>query len=74
MCFGWWAMGPLWWLPRPPRSVILVHKSNEDKVMVLDSHKLLGASSEADDRFVHRSDSYDFVLVLIMMKFIAFLC
>lgn len=29
---------------------ILVHKSNEDKVMVLDSHKLMGASGEAGDR------------------------
>lgn len=29
---------------------ILVHKSNEDKIMVLDSHKLLGASGEAGDR------------------------
>lgn len=31
---------------------ILVHKSNEDKVMVLDSHKLLGASGEPGDRLV----------------------
>ena len=31
---------------------ILVHKSNEDKIMVLDSHKLLGASGEGGDRFV----------------------
>lgn len=29
---------------------ILVHKCNEDKVMVLDSHKLMGASGEAGDR------------------------
>lgn len=29
---------------------ILVHKSNEDKIMVLDSHKLLGASGESGDR------------------------
>ncbi|KAL8153684.1 hypothetical protein V2J09_011444 [Rumex salicifolius] len=29
---------------------ILLHKSNEDKVMVLDSHKLMGASGEAGDR------------------------
>ncbi|KVH97559.1 proteasome subunit beta type-2-A-like [Cynara cardunculus var. scolymus] len=29
---------------------ILVHKSNEDKIMVLDSHKLMGASGEAGDR------------------------
>lgn len=29
---------------------ILVHKSNEDKVMILDSHKLMGASGEAGDR------------------------
>lgn len=29
---------------------ILVHKSNEDKIMVLDSHKLLGASGEGGDR------------------------
>ena len=31
---------------------ILVHKSNEDKIMVLDSHKLLGASGESGDRSV----------------------
>ncbi|GMG99684.1 hypothetical protein Nepgr_001524 [Nepenthes gracilis] len=29
---------------------ILVHKSNEDKVMILDSHKLMGASGEPGDR------------------------
>nr|GMC83400.1 proteasome subunit beta type-2-A [Ipomoea batatas] len=29
---------------------ILVHKSNEDKIMILDSHKLMGASGEAGDR------------------------
>jgi len=29
---------------------ILLHKSNEDKIMILDSHKLLGASGEAGDR------------------------
>ncbi|KAL0911026.1 hypothetical protein M5K25_019129 [Dendrobium thyrsiflorum] len=29
---------------------ILVHKSNEDKIMILDSHKLLGVSGEAGDR------------------------
>uniref|UniRef100_G3MNI5 Proteasome subunit beta n=1 Tax=Amblyomma maculatum TaxID=34609 RepID=G3MNI5_AMBMU len=29
---------------------ILVHKTNEDKIMVLDSHKLLGASGEGGDR------------------------
>ncbi|XP_020579870.1 proteasome subunit beta type-2-A-like [Phalaenopsis equestris] len=29
---------------------ILVHKANEDKVLVLDSHKLLGVSGEAGDR------------------------
>ncbi|AQK63733.1 proteasome component2 [Zea mays] len=29
---------------------ILVHKTDEDKVMVLDSHKLLGASGEPGDR------------------------
>ncbi|GAB2294814.1 Proteasome subunit beta type-2-A [Dionaea muscipula] len=31
-------------------SSILVHKSNEDKVMILDSHKLMGASGEPGDR------------------------
>lgn len=31
---------------------ILVHKSNEDKIMILDSHKLLGASGESGDRSV----------------------
>ncbi|KAM7462825.1 hypothetical protein LguiA_030946 [Lonicera macranthoides] len=29
---------------------ILVHKCNEDKIMLLDSHKLMGASGEAGDR------------------------
>ncbi|KAI3855125.1 hypothetical protein MKX03_018519 [Papaver bracteatum] len=29
---------------------ILVHKSDEDKIMVLDPHKLLGASGESGDR------------------------
>ncbi|XP_057476042.1 proteasome subunit beta type-2-B-like [Actinidia eriantha] len=29
---------------------ILLHKSNEDKIMILDSHKLMGASGEAGDR------------------------
>ncbi|KAK1323493.1 Proteasome subunit beta type-2-A [Acorus calamus] len=29
---------------------ILVHKSDEDKIMILDSHKLLGASGESGDR------------------------
>ncbi|CAA7399158.1 unnamed protein product [Spirodela intermedia] len=31
-------------------SSILVHKTNEDKIMKLDSHKLLGASGEPGDR------------------------
>lgn len=31
---------------------ILVHKSNEDKIMVLDSHKLVAASGEPGDRFL----------------------
>ncbi|CAI0465896.1 unnamed protein product [Linum tenue] len=31
---------------------ILVHKSNEDKIMVLDSHKLVAASGEPGDRFM----------------------
>ncbi|CAI9776815.1 unnamed protein product [Fraxinus pennsylvanica] len=29
---------------------ILVHKTNEDKIMLLDSHKLMGASGETGDR------------------------
>lgn len=29
---------------------ILVHKSNEDKIMLLDSHKLIAASGEPGDR------------------------
>jgi 20S proteasome subunit beta 4 len=29
---------------------ILVHKTDEDKIMVLDSHKLMGASGEPGDR------------------------
>jgi 20S proteasome alpha/beta subunit len=31
---------------------ILVHKTNEDKIMKLDSHKLVAASGESGDRFV----------------------
>jgi len=31
---------------------ILVHKSNEDKIMVLDSHKLIAASGEPGDRYL----------------------
>eukprot|EP00252_Welwitschia_mirabilis_P016994 TRINITY_DN37796_c0_g1_i1.p1 TRINITY_DN37796_c0_g1~~TRINITY_DN37796_c0_g1_i1.p1 ORF type:complete len:214 (+),score=47.05 TRINITY_DN37796_c0_g1_i1:86-727(+) len=31
-------------------SSIVVQKNNEDKVMILDSHKLLGASGESGDR------------------------
>ena len=31
---------------------ILVHKTNEDKIMKLDSHKLIAASGESGDRFV----------------------
>ena len=34
---------------------ILVHKNNEDKIMILDSHKLMGASGEAGDRFSFQS-------------------
>lgn len=33
---------------------ILVHKSDEDKIMVLDSHKLVAASGEPGDRFIYR--------------------
>ncbi|KAH0882986.1 hypothetical protein HID58_059082 [Brassica napus] len=29
---------------------ILVHKNNEDKIMLLDSHKLIAASGEPGDR------------------------
>lgn len=36
---------------------ILVHKSNEDKIMVLDSHKLIAASGESGDRFHFFYDS-----------------
>lgn len=31
---------------------ILVHKSNEDKIMLLDSHKLIAASGEPGDRYL----------------------
>lgn len=31
---------------------ILVHKANEDKIMVLDSHKLIAASGEPGDRYL----------------------
>lgn len=30
---------------------ILLHKTNEDKIMLLDSHKLMGASGETGDRY-----------------------
>ncbi|RAL38445.1 hypothetical protein DM860_002423 [Cuscuta australis] len=41
---------------------ILVHKSNEDKIMILDSHKLMGASGEPGDRvqfteYIHKNVS-----------------
>ena len=32
---------------------ILVHKTNEDKIMKLDSHKLIAASGESGDRLVN---------------------
>ncbi|KAI9091656.1 hypothetical protein K1719_028099 [Acacia pycnantha] len=32
---------------------ILVHKSNKDKIMALDSHKLIAASGEPGDRVIH---------------------
>ncbi|CDY34241.1 BnaA01g24580D [Brassica napus] len=31
---------------------ILLHKNNEDKIMLLDSHKLVAASGEPGDRYV----------------------
>lgn len=37
---------------------ILVHKSDEDKIMLLDSHKLMGASGEAGDRYLHHLSIY----------------
>lgn len=33
---------------------ILVHKNNEDKIMALDSHKLIAASGEPGDRYLPR--------------------
>lgn len=36
--------------PIPHTQHMLPHKSNEDKIMILDSHKLMGASGEAGDR------------------------
>lgn len=30
---------------------IVVQKTNEDKIMVLDSHKLLGVTGESGDRY-----------------------
>ncbi|KAF8115424.1 hypothetical protein N665_0027s0039, partial [Sinapis alba] len=32
---------------------ILVHKNNEDKIMLLDSHKLIAASEESGDRSIN---------------------
>lgn len=46
---------------------ILVHKSNEDKIMILDSHKLMGASGEAGDR-LYFLDSV--IIFLISMNFL----
>ncbi|KZV35398.1 folate-biopterin transporter 1, chloroplastic [Dorcoceras hygrometricum] len=34
----------------PRFTASVVHKTNEDKIMVLDSHKLMGASGESGDR------------------------
>jgi 20S proteasome alpha/beta subunit len=39
---------------------IVVQKTNEDKIMILDSHKLLGVTGESGDRWVwwkHRRGS-----------------
>lgn len=52
---------------------ILVHKSNEDKIMVLDSHKLLGASGESGDRSVFLFPSRfrpmrSFIFIMIFLQ------
>lgn len=43
-------------------SSILVHKTNEDKIMKLDSHKLLGASGEPGDRSFPKPYPYTLAL------------
>lgn len=47
---------------------ILVHKSNEDKIMVLDTHKLIAASGEPGDRSQILSPlSFFFIVDLIWL-------
>lgn len=45
---------------------ILVHKSDEDKIMVLDSHKLVAASGEPGDRFVW----FDLHLICMVIDYV----
>ena len=52
---------------------ILVHKSNEDKIMVLDSHKLIAASGEAGDRFSPYPPFFCFLSLLDFWVLIGFL-
>lgn len=49
---------------------ILVHKSNEDKIMVLDSHKLVAASGEPGDRFFISIRTNLVVFSLILLLFV----
>lgn len=41
---------------------ILLHKNNEDKIMLLDSHKLVAASGEPGDRYFPDSDSVNILM------------
>ena len=52
---------------------ILVHKSDEDKIMVLDSHKLVAASGEPGDRSIYRAFTYVFCF-LRNLGFLSFFC
>lgn len=48
---------------------ILVHKPNEDKIMPLDSHKLLGASGESGDRSLSLSPFISIVTFIFICPF-----
>jgi len=48
---------------------ILVHKSNEDKIMVLDSHKLIAASGEPGDRYLGLGFPLPFSFNLLLFSF-----
>jgi 20S proteasome alpha/beta subunit len=49
---------------------IVVQKTDDDKIMVLDSHKLMGCTGEKGDRFLFLSLSLSplFFLVLLLIS------